>query len=44
MYMPKKEGLCIKLLQLYYDEPLIGHFGRIRIEELLKRNYYWVNM
>ena len=44
MYVPKKEGLRTKLLQMHHDDPLAGHFGRARTEELLRRNYHWVNM
>ncbi|KAL2695022.1 hypothetical protein AAEP93_005845, partial [Penicillium crustosum] len=44
MYVPKKEGLRTKLLQMHHDDPTAGHFGRARTEELLKRNYHWIHL
>ena len=44
MYVPHKEGLRTKLLQMHHDDPTAGHFGRSRTEELLKRHYHWIGM
>ncbi|CAP79987.1 Pc12g03600 [Penicillium rubens Wisconsin 54-1255] len=39
LYIPGKEGIYIKLIYLYHDNPTIGHFSRVRTEELLRREY-----
>ena len=44
LYVPGKEGIRIKLMQLHHDDPTAGHFGRARTEELLRREYHWVNL
>ncbi|OQE16552.1 hypothetical protein PENFLA_c027G03970 [Penicillium flavigenum] len=44
LYVPKKQGLRIKLMQMHHDDPTAGHFGRARTEELLRRKYHWVNL
>jgi transposase InsO family protein len=44
LYIPDRNGLRQKLLKIYHDDPLAGHFGRTRTTELLKRKFHWVNM
>ena len=44
IYIPEEMTIRQEFLKLYYDDPLAGHFGRDRTEELLKRKFYWKNM
>ena len=44
LYIPERNGLRQKLLNIYHNDPLAGHFGRTRTTELLKRKFHWVNM
>jgi hypothetical protein len=44
VYVPPEPALRAELLKTYYDDPLVGHFGRVKIVELLARSYYWLNM
>jgi hypothetical protein len=44
LYIPSAENLRQTLLNLYHDDPLAGHFGRARTEELLKRKFHWINI
>jgi transposase InsO family protein len=41
LYIPVSGNLRAKLIELCHDDPLAGHFGRNRTEELLKRKYHW---
>ena len=38
-YVP--EIICSKVINCYYDDPLIGHFGIDKTRELVGRKYYW---
>jgi transposase InsO family protein len=44
LYIPERNGLRQKLLNIYHDDPLAGHFGRTRTTELLRRKFHWINM
>jgi transposase InsO family protein len=43
-YIPSGENLRRTLVSLYHDDPLAGHFGRNRTEELLRRRFHWVHL
>jgi hypothetical protein len=43
-YIPSAENLRKTLVSLYHDDPLAGHFGRNRTEELLRRKFHWVHL
>jgi hypothetical protein len=34
-------ALRLKILDICYDAPLAGHYGRQRTQKLVERNYYW---
>ena len=44
LYIPPCAKLRQKILNLYHDDPLAGHFGRNRTEELVKRKFHWEYM
>ena len=44
LYVPAGANLRQKLLSLYHDDALAGHFGMNRTEELLRRKFHWVNL
>lgn len=44
LYVPAGANLRRKLLSLYHDDALAGHFGMNRTEELLRRKFHWVNL
>ena len=33
-----------EILQRFHDDPLAGHFGVNRTEELIQRHFHWKNM
>jgi hypothetical protein len=33
-----------EILRCYHDDPLAGHFGQDRTEELVKRKFFWTGM
>jgi len=39
-----KVSVKAELLLRYYNNPLAGHFGADRTEELLRRKYHWDKM
>jgi hypothetical protein len=39
-YAPQMRELREKILELHYDDPVSGHFGRARTKELIKRQYH----
>jgi hypothetical protein len=34
----------MEILRLYYDDPLIGHFGIDKTMDLIRRYFYWENI
>lgn len=44
LYIPAAENLRQKLLELYHDDPLAGHFGQTRTTDLLKRKFHWLRL
>jgi transposase InsO family protein len=44
LYVPASAKLRQKIISLYHDDRLAGHFGRSRTEELLKRKFHWINL
>jgi transposase InsO family protein len=44
MYILSRENLRWNLISLHHDDPLAGHFGRNRTEQLLKRKFHWTNL
>lgn len=44
LYVPAGANLRRKLLGLYHDDALAGHFGINRTDELLRRKLHWVNL
>lgn len=44
IYIPAGSNLRTTLLSIHHDDPLAGHFGRIRTLELMKRKYHWPNL
>jgi hypothetical protein len=44
LLIPAGEDLKQKIISLYHDDPLAGHFGANRTETLLKRKFHWPNM
>lgn len=41
IYIPNDVLLCWKLLELYHDDPLAGHFGIEWTKELLQSKFLW---
>ena len=41
IYIPNNDKLKIKILKLFHDAPMAGHFGRTKTIELITRNYTW---
>ena len=41
IYVPKEAAVRRELLELYHDDPLAGHFGRVRTKGLLERYVHW---
>ena len=41
LYVPVAGNLRRRLIEIHHDEPLAGHFGRTRTEELVKRKFHW---
>ena len=44
LFIPAGEDLRQRIMSLYHDDPLAGHFGPTRTETLLKRKFHWPNM
>lgn len=44
LFIPPNQALRNKILSLYHDDPLSGHFGRNRTESLMKRKFHWTGM
>lgn len=42
--IPASEALKGTILETYYNDPLAGHFGRKRTEELIRRKFYWKHL
>lgn len=43
-YVPADEQLRRDLIQRYHDTPVMGHPGRFKTLELLRRDYWWPGM
>ena len=44
IWVPDKNDLRQRLLELYHDTPITGHLGIGGTYKLVTRNYYWTNM
>jgi hypothetical protein len=44
LFIPAGEDLRQRIMSLYHDDPLAGHFGPTRTETLLKRKFHWPNI
>ena len=44
LYIPCDQGLREELINNCHDDPLAGHFGAAKTQELLSRKYYWNGM
>ena len=44
IWVPPESSLRAKLLGIFHDDPLAGHFGRDKTLELISREYYWQDM
>ena len=42
MYVPMKTRVTI--MKSEHDSKVAGHFRRVRIKELISRNFYWPKM
>ena len=42
--VPERGGAREEILKLHHDDPLAGHFGRVRTLELIRRKYEWPKM
>ena len=40
VYIPKDKELRAEIVQLHYDVPVVEHGGRLKIVELVMRNYW----
>jgi hypothetical protein len=40
LFIPNAEQLRTRLISLYHDEPLAGHFGRNQTKSLLKHKFH----
>jgi hypothetical protein len=36
--------LRLKVLKIYHDTSLAGHYKELRIQKLVERNYFWLRM
>ena len=41
MYMPKDKALRVEIIQLHHNILVAEHGGRLKITELITRNYWW---
>ena len=41
LYVPDQQALRQALLKLHHDDPMAGHFGVERTNELIQREFYW---
>ena len=44
LYVPPEGGARAEVLWSNHDNPLVGHFGYVRMLELIWRKYYWPHM
>jgi hypothetical protein len=44
LFIPTGENLRQEIIELYHDALWVGHFGRNRTEEMLRRKFYWTNL
>jgi hypothetical protein len=43
-YIPKNKKLRDRIIELHHDQPMMGHAGPERTEELIERGFYWPEM
>jgi len=41
VYMPKDKVLRVEIIWLYHDIPVARHRGKLKMMELVTRNYWW---
>ena len=44
IWIPAEASVKSEILQRFHDDPLAGHFGVNRTEELIQRRFHWKNM
>ena len=44
IYVPKNHRLCEQIIWDHHDNPLAGHPGRYKTQELIQQNYWWPQM
>ena len=44
LYVPTNQILRTKIVQVYHDDPLAGHFAAEHTENLVKRKFFWPNI
>lgn len=44
LYIPCEESFRAELLRKCHDDPMAGHYGALRTQELLSRHYWWPDM
>ena len=44
IWVPEKNDLRRRLLELYHDTPITGHLGITGTYELVSRGYWWENI
>jgi len=44
IYVPAVDSLCRTVVSLFHNNPESGHFGALKITELVSRDFYWPGM
>ena len=44
IYVSNDSVMKKKILKIYYDDFLLNHFARVRIENTIRKKYFWSNM
>jgi hypothetical protein len=44
IFVPPEPAIRAELLKIHHDDPLAGHFGKMKTLELLSRAYFWLQM
>ena len=41
VYVPPNQALRMEIFKICHDDPLAGHFGYKKTQELIRRKYFW---
>ena len=41
VYVPKDEGLIVKIIRLHHNMPMERHGGQWKMAEMVTRNFWW---